>query len=180
MTTYRRRLTREKVLQVLYAYEISKEPIGLIMEANFAELKSETEDFEFAQKLVYEVISHQEELEKHIKVKVAHWEFDRIAVIDKILLSMGICELLYFPDIPPKVTINEAIEVAKTFSTEKSGQFVNGVLDAILEDLTTSVSIQNTGRGLLRKKIPPKKKTPPHPHPQKGKRKKHRSPHPAA
>jgi N utilization substance protein B len=169
MTTYRRRLTREKVLQVLYAYEISKEPIGLIMEANFAELKSETEDFEFAQKLVYEVISHQEELEKHIKVKVAHWEFDRIAVIDKILLSMGICELLYFPDIPPKVTINEAIEVAKTFSTEKSGQFVNGVLDAILEDLITSDSIRKTGRGLLTERISPEIKNASRHHTPKGK-----------
>ena len=149
MTTYRRRLTREKILQVLYAYEISKEPIALILEAHLEELKSEKEDFEFAQKLVYEVIRNQEELENYIKRKVAHWEFDRIAVIDKILLSMGICELLYFPDIPPKVTINEAIEVAKVFSTEKSGSFINGVLDAILEELKTSNTIYKTGRGLI-------------------------------
>ena len=149
MTTYRRRSTREKVLQVLYAYEMSKEPIALIIETNLVELKSDKEDFEFAQKLIYEVIKHQEEFDNIIKSTVAHWEFDRIAMIDKILLDIGICELLYFPDIPPKVTINEAIEVAKTFSTEKSGKFINGVLDAILEDILKSKSLHKTGRGLM-------------------------------
>ena len=149
MTTYRRRLTREKVLQVLYAYEMSKEPIALIVESNLAELKSEREDYEFARKLIYEIIKHQEELDRIITSKVAHWEFDRIALIDKIVLDMGICELMYFPDIPPKVTINEAIEVAKTFSTEKSGKFVNGVLDAILEDLRKANTLRKTGRGLV-------------------------------
>lgn len=58
----------------------------------------------------------------------------RIALIDKILLRMAICELLYFPDIPPKVSINEAIEIAKEFSTAGSGKFINGILDAILSD----------------------------------------------
>ena len=149
MTTYRRRLTREKVLQVLFAYEMSKEPIALIMENNLAELKSENEDFEFARKLIYEVIKHQEECTAIIKSKVANWEFNRIALIDKVLLDMGICEFLYFPDIPPKVTINEAIEVAKTFSTEKSGKFINGVLDGILEDLHKSNSLHKIGRGLV-------------------------------
>ncbi len=149
MTTFRRRLTREKVLQVLYAYEMSKEPIALIVESNLAELKSEREDYEFARKLIYEIIKHQDELDRIIKSKVAHWEFDRIALIDKIVLDMGICELLHFPDIPPKVTINEAIEVAKTFSTEKSGKFVNGVLDAILEDLRSSNTLHKTGRGRM-------------------------------
>lgn len=160
MTTYRRRITREKVLQVLYAYEISKEPIALIIEANLEELKSEKEDFDFAQKLIYEVISHQEELEEYVKKKVAHWEFDRIAIIDKILITIGICELLHFPDIPPKVTINEAIEVAKSYSTERSGKFVNGVLDSILEDLKSSNTLRKTGRGLINETIAADTKSP--------------------
>ena len=149
MATYRRRLTREKVLQVLYAYELSKEPIAGIIENVLGELKSQKEDFAFATKLVQTVLQHQEEIEKFIKVKVAHWEFDRIAVIDRMLLRMGIAELLYFNDIPPKVTINESIEVAKNYSTEKSGKFVNGVLDAILEDLKMNGTLQKTGRGLI-------------------------------
>ncbi len=169
MTVFRRRLTREKVLQVLYAYEMSKEPIALIMESNLGELKSEKEDFEFAQKLIYEVVQHQEESDRIIKSKVAHWEFNRIALIDKIILNIGICELLYFPDIPPKVTINEAIEVAKAFSTEKSGKFVNGVLDAILEDLRTSNALHKTGRGLINESAQPEKTSPPRHPSAKGK-----------
>lgn len=149
MSTYRRRVTREKVLQALYAYELSKEPISTIMESLLGDLKPNREDFEFAKKLVAEVVQFQEEIEKIIRAKVAHWEFDRIAVIDRIVLRMGICELLHFPDIPPKVTINEAIEVAKVFSTEKSGKFINGVLDAILNDLKLTKKLHKTGRGLI-------------------------------
>ncbi|HMD13940.1 MAG TPA: transcription antitermination factor NusB [Bacteroidota bacterium] len=146
---YKRRLIREKALQALYAYELSKEPITDVIANVFGELKSQKDDFEFAKKLVAEVIHHEAEVEKYIRAKVAHWEFDRIAIVDRLLLRMGICEMLYFPDIPPKVTINELIEIAKTFSTEKSGKFINGVLDAILEELTSADSIKKTGRGLI-------------------------------
>ena len=149
MSTYKRRITREKVLQTLYAYELSKEPISTIMELVLGELKSSRDDFEFAKKLVAEVIQREAEIEKIIRAKVAHWEFERIAVIDRIVLRMGICELLHFPEIPPKVTINEAIEVAKAFSTEKSGKFINGVLDAILDDLKSENKLHKTGRGLI-------------------------------
>ena len=149
MSTYRRRQTREKVLQTLYAYELSKEPISTIMESVLGELKTSREDFEFAKKLVAAVVQHEEEIEKIIRRKIAHWEFDRIAVIDRLILRMGICEMLYFQDIPPKVTINEAIEIAKAFSTEKSGKFVNGVLDAILDELRESKTLHKTGRGLI-------------------------------
>jgi len=153
MATYKRRLAREKALQALYAYELSKEPISNIMETIFGEFRKHEEDFEFAKRLVNEVIAHQQETENIIKSKVAHWEFDRIAVIDKILLSMGICEFLHFPDIPPKVTINEAIEIAKVYSTDKSDKFINGILDAILTDLKTSKTLHKTGRGLLDKPL---------------------------
>src|SRR5437773_7264802 len=158
MAIYRRRLIREKVLQALYAYEISREPIADIIGTIFVDLKNHKEDFEFAKKLVMEAIEHEEEVDKYIRGKVAHWEFERIALIDRMLLRMGICEMLYFPDIPPKVTINELIEVAKTFSTEKSGQFVNGVLDAILADLRAADALKKTGRGLLNETQPHDKK----------------------
>lgn len=149
MSVSRRRATREKALQALYAYELSKEPITTVMENVLAELRSYREDFEFAKKLITEAVRHQDEIEVYIRRKVAHWEFDRIAVIDRLILRMGICELLYFPDIPPKVSINEAIEVAKTFSTERSGQFINGVLDAILSELKNAKTLNKTGRGLI-------------------------------
>lgn len=149
MATYKRRLIREKVLQALYAYELSKEPIADVISNILGELRSSRDDFEFAKKLVTEVIHHEAEVEAYIREKVAHWEFERIALIDKLLLRMGICEMLYFPDIPPKVTINESIEVAKLFSTENSGKFINGVLDAILGDLKTKHMMKKSGRGLI-------------------------------
>lgn len=149
MSTSRRRQTREKVLQTLYAYELSKEPIANIMETVLGELKGSREDFDFAKQLVAASIEHEQEIEKIMRRKIAHWEFERIAVIDRLVIRMGICEMLYFQDIPPKVTINEAIEIAKSFSTEKSGKFVNGVLDAILDELKESETLHKTGRGLI-------------------------------
>ena len=158
MTTFKRRVVREKVLQTLYAYEISKEPITSVINNVMGDLKNSKDDFEFAKKLVNEVIHHEQEIEDIIKSKVANWEFDRIAFIDRILLRMGICEMLYFPDIPPKVTINESIEIAKIFSTEQSGRFVNGVLDAILDDFKKSKLLNKSGRGLIEKNLHPENK----------------------
>ena len=156
MTVYKRRVTREKVLQTLYAYELSKEPISTVVDNVLGELRGDTESFEFAKQLIDQVVSHQDEIEKYIRAKVSHWEYNRIAVIDKLLLQMGICEFLYFPDIPPKVTINELIEVAKTFSTENSGRFVNGILDAVLDELKRTETIKKTGRGLINQNLHPK------------------------
>lgn len=149
MAIYKRRLVREKVLQALYAYEISREPVTNVMEQVLIDLRPDKDNFEFAKKLIHEVIQHKDDIEDFIRQKVSHWEFDRIALVDKTLLRMGICELLYFPDIPPKVTINELIEIAKMFSTENSGRFINGVLDAILEDLRKRKTLKKTGRGLI-------------------------------
>jgi N utilization substance protein B len=160
MSGSRRRQTREKVLQVLYAHELSGEPIVQIMEEQLAELKPNRDDFEFAKALVHSVLQHVKEIDKIIKAKVMHWESDRIAVVDRMILRMGIAELLYFPDIPPKVTINEAIEIGKIFSTANSGRFINGVLDAILEQLRDSGTLQKSGRGLLEFSVPHDTKPP--------------------
>jgi N utilization substance protein B len=154
--SYKRRVVRERVMQALYAYEISGEPIERIMD-EIVTLKSQQEALTFAKELIHTVIEHQEEIDLTIKKKVTNWEFNRIAVIDRILLEMGICELLYFEDIPPKVTINEAIEIAKRYSTEKSGQFINGVLDSILADLKSNGQLKKSGRGLVDTTLHPKK-----------------------
>jgi N utilization substance protein B len=68
--------------------------------------------------------------------------------LDKLILRLALCEFLHFPDIPPKVTIDEAIEIAKKYSTEKSGRFVNGILDAVLIDLRKEGRLHKKGRGL--------------------------------
>ena len=154
MKTSKRRFTREKVLQILYAYELSKEPITTVMDNILDDIKRNRGELKFARELIKEVVHHQKEIEEYIRLKVTNWEYDRIAVIDKILLSIGIAELLYFPDIPPKVTIDEAIDIAKEFSTEKSGLFVNAILDGILKDLMEKNILTKTGRGLINEKIP--------------------------
>ena len=145
----RRRLVRERVLQALYAYELSHEPIQFIIENIVADLAEQPESFAFAQHLILKVIECNKELDDLIRQRVEHWEFNRLAIIDRIILRMSICELLYFDDIPPKVTINEAIEIARDFSTEKSDKFVNGVLDSILDDLKKEGRIKKSGRGLV-------------------------------
>jgi transcription antitermination protein NusB len=156
MATFRRRLIREKVLQVLYAFEVSKEPLPFIEEQQLGELKGSPLEYQFAHELIKFTTENREELDTCIKSKVDHWEFGRIALIDKIILRISICELLYFPDIPPKVTINEAIEIGKLFSTDNSGQFINGVLDSIHNDLNLTKRIHKTGRGLINQGLTPK------------------------
>lgn len=145
----RRRQIREKVLQGLYAYELSHEPVELILETIVNDLKRDPEVFDLAKTLFLKVIETKDEVDALIKGRVANWEFSRIAVIDKIVLRISICELLYFDDIPPKVSINEAIEIARRYSTEKSDKFVNGVLDSVLDDLKKSGRMNKSGRGLL-------------------------------
>lgn len=86
-------------------------------------------------------------ISRHIK----NWEIDRLAMIDRMVLQMALCEFMYFEDIPTKVSINEAIELVKKFSTAKSGRFVNGILDASLVELNKDSKIKKTGRGLIDK-----------------------------
>lgn len=155
---YKRRIIRERVMQALYAFEISKDPLDHIVDTVFLELRDHPEELSFAQNLLQRTVEHQPAIDAIIQKKAAHWDFDRIALIDRLLLRLGICELFYFEDIPPKVTINEAIEIAKRFSTEKSGQFINGILDSILHDMKSDGTLEKRGRGLLessgRKKPP--------------------------
>lgn len=148
----KRRHIRELVMQALYALEISKDSPQHIIDTILHENNDQGINVDFAQELFTRVITHQSEIDKRLKLKTEHWEFHRIALIDKILMRMSLCELLYFPDIPPKVTINESIEIAKDYSTENSGTFINGILDAILIDLRNEGLLNKTGRGLLETK----------------------------
>ncbi len=145
---FKRRLTREKVLQVLYAYEMNRDALQSLIEGTIADLSTE-QDKEFARSLINKVIIHKTEFDEEISRRVDNWEMNRIALIDKILLRIAICELYYFPDIPPKVSINESIEISKEYSTSKSGKFINGILDAILSDLKETKKLNKTGRGLF-------------------------------
>jgi N utilization substance protein B len=136
------------VIQALYAHEMSGDPLDHIIKCHLAVLEKKTEAFNFAKLLVATTIENHAAIDRIITSKVANWDFTRIAVLDRLILRMAICELLYFKEIPPKVSMDEAIELGKLFSTEKSGQFINGVLDAVLEDLKSSGDLTKEGRGL--------------------------------
>ena len=107
------------------------------------------DDQDFVSDLFKKVILNHHSFENDIKIHTPNWETDRIADMDMILIKMGVCEFLNFPFIPTKVSINEYIEIAKDYSSEKSGYFVNGVLDKLSREFLKDKKIVKVGRGLL-------------------------------
>jgi N utilization substance protein B len=107
------------------------------------------DDQDFVSDLFKKVILNHHSFENDIKIHTPNWETDRIADMDMILIKMGVCEFLNFPFIPTKVSINEYIEIAKDYSSDKSGYFVNGVLDKLSREFLKDKKIVKVGRGLL-------------------------------
>ena len=107
------------------------------------------DDEDFVSDLFKKVILNHHSFENDIKIHTPNWETDRIADMDMILIKMGVCEFLNFPFIPTKVSINEYIEIAKDYSSDKSGYFVNGVLDKLSREFLKDKKIVKVGRGLL-------------------------------
>jgi transcription antitermination protein NusB len=107
---------------------------------NFQAMLS-SEKWDFAKGLLQTVLEKQEITMELIKPKLKNWDPERIATLDMILMQMGVCEFLYFETIPPKVTINEYIDLAKEYSTPQSGHFVNGILDNIHKDLVKEMKM---------------------------------------
>lgn len=114
-----------------------------------AKLYKDTEDQLFVQELFRKTVLNEQEFSKEFVDKTTNWDVDRIAEIDTIILKMAICELLKFPSIPVKVTLNEYLELAKEYSTPKSSIFINGILDNIVKELNAKNRIQKVGRGLM-------------------------------
>jgi N utilization substance protein B len=102
----------------------------------------------YARNVVTACITQRENTTELIKKHAQNWDFDRIAALDIILMRLAVAELVSCSEIPVKVTINEVIELAKRYSTDKSGTFINGILDAIIEELQSTNLISKTGRGL--------------------------------
>jgi len=107
------------------------------------------DDSEYVQELFKLTIKEDSYLEELLKKRLQNWDIERVALTDKILLKMALAEMLYFSSIPTKVTINEFIEISKTFSTPKSKKFVNGILDGLSVELMDKGLIKKSGRGLL-------------------------------
>lgn len=116
---------------------------------NFLLQESKDDVISFAKDLLAKYYDHEEELVEIIKPKLKNWDIERIAVIDIVMVKMAICELKYFPNIPVKVTINEYIDLAKEYSSDKSKDFMNGILDKIMKDLQEKGQLRKQGRGLI-------------------------------
>lgn len=112
-------------------------------------LLKDEEDLTYAKRLLSKTLLNNAKWEKEIEGKTPNWDKDRIADIDSILLKMAICELLNFPSIPERVTINEFLEIAKEYSTPKSSIFINGVLDKLVREYREEGKLNKLGRGLL-------------------------------
>jgi N utilization substance protein B len=126
-----RRKARELALQILYQIELTQQPANevLLLFSSYLYPQKGLEDF--TRRLVYGVKEHQQKIDQVLRQYSENWSLERISAVDRNILRIGIFELLFCPDIPPKVSINEAIELGKKFGTEKSAAFINGILDKI-------------------------------------------------
>lgn len=137
-----RRNARILCMQVLYAYFQQKNVSMDEVRNNTVNLNTEDEcDMPFFDKLLSLSVLNMEEVDERIKERSKNWDFNRITLIDKIILRQSIAELLYIDDVPPRVTISEAIELSKIFSTDESHVFVNGMLDRIYKDLVDNETL---------------------------------------
>ena len=129
-----RRQARELALQALYAYRIHQRDIDELIEDLATESSLGPETVEFSRRLIETVIKNIDILDEEITRLADNWELERIAIIDRIILRMALTEMRFMPDIPVKVAINEAIDMAKKYSTLESSSFVNGILDAAISE----------------------------------------------
>ncbi len=135
-----RHLARTIAMQSLYQWDFSKgkEDLKEIVAHNLQEFAPDFDDENFSDNLVLGVQKNIKEINRLITKYAPEWPIEQITVVDRNVLRIGVYELRFDDDIPPKVAINEAIELAKTFGGESSGKFVNGVLGAIFKDMQES------------------------------------------
>ena len=143
-----RRKARELALHALYAIELSQNPFNEVENDLIKNQENDELVKDFASQLFSKAVTNIEKLDELIKLKALNWDFERIAILDKLILRIAISEFLYFNDIPPKVSIDEAIEISKKYSTAKSGKFINGILDSVLSELRNTKLLKKSGRGL--------------------------------
>ncbi|MBM4276560.1 MAG: transcription antitermination factor NusB [Deltaproteobacteria bacterium] len=131
----KRRRSREFSLQVLYQIEITKQNALQAMVQLRENISPEGGEGEFAKRIVLGVMEHRQEIDRLIEERSENWRLDRMTMIDRNILRIAIFELLYCSEVPPKVTLNEAIDLGKRFGSEESGSFINGVLDRIQNEV---------------------------------------------
>jgi N utilization substance protein B len=130
----KRRKSRELALQCLYELDLHGAGGLPRFEEFWTRHPADEEVQAFTEELVRGTREHQEKIDELITQVAENWSLDRMAVVDRNILRLGIFELLWEPEVPPKVAINEALEVAKKFSTQESSRFINGILDRVRKE----------------------------------------------
>jgi len=131
----KRRKARELALQALYQVDFYGASPGGPLELFWEDQGAGGEILEFAKNLVEGVVAHREEIDRLVEDHSEHWKLSRMSRVDRNILRLAVLEFLEMPDIPCKVTIDEAIELGKRFGTSESGAFINGILDHVLKQL---------------------------------------------
>lgn len=133
MSTISFRPARVFAMQLLYAMEITGATAGEALPGVLESQPLHDEQKKYGMKLVDLVQAHMDELNEDIKAAAVHWEIERMAKLDRIIVRVAMVELLYVPDIPMKVALSEAVQVASKYSTDNSGSFVNGILTGFMQ-----------------------------------------------
>lgn len=127
----KRTQAREFALQVLYKADLDPEPVDTLLTTFWDTNSALPEVREYTERVVRGTLRHLSEIDIILSRYAEHWQLHRMAVVDRNILRLSTYELLYVEEVPPKVAINEAVNIAKKFSQEESGKFVNGILDKI-------------------------------------------------
>ena len=141
--THPRRIAREAVLQALYASAMTGEDSDKILKDILNRRSYERSLIKYITDLFESAIDNKEWCEDQIKSRLNNWEFDRVAILDRLLLIVAISEIYFVEDVPPKVSISEAIEIAKIYCNEDSSSFVNGVLDNVYKTMPDGAKEKN-------------------------------------
>lgn len=136
------------VQKTINSFEEDSMPVTKLPTIIKTQNTKDNEDLVFFHELFRKTILHSEEYEALFTPLAKNWDLDRIAIMDTVIIKMAMCELLEFPSIPVKVTLDEYIEISKSFSTPKSSQFINGILDKLVVQLKEEKKIKKRGRGL--------------------------------
>lgn len=136
-----RRKARECALQMLFQYDMARPSVEEMVQTYWGEMAEAADDVrEFATALAVGTIANLNEIDERIRQRTEHWRISRMAVVDRNLLRLAVYEFLYQSQTPRTVAINEALEIARRFSTHEATQFINGILDAIKRDLDTQAT----------------------------------------
>jgi N utilization substance protein B len=131
----KRRKSREFALQTLYQWNVTQRDVRQILDQLRVHFSPKEEGDEFAERIVLGVLEHCSQLDQVIEASSEHWRLDRMSLIDRNILRIATFELLYCSETPPKVVLNEAIDLGKRFGSDDSGSFINGILDRVQRDV---------------------------------------------